>query len=101
MTEKDNLENSTAPASPVGRLVIRKGYPTKKSIMALADKHDLVIHSLDLYNSHHKIVWSGRNDHTDKKAIAFNKELNAFGFNTVFVLPDGFKTGMIRITNNV
>lgn len=98
MAEESKIENSTTPASLVGRLVIRKGYPTKKSIRELFEKNDLLV-NLDLYSALHKVVWSGRN--TEERVNAVNKELNKAGFVTQAELPDAVRTGSITITRKV
>lgn len=58
---------------------ILKGYPTKKSLCELLDKHNIRVNHMDTYKWQHAVHWSG--EHNNEKADAVAAELRAEGFN--------------------
>ena len=57
---------------------IIKGYPTKKALCELLDKHSLIVNHMDTYKWQHAVHWSG--ERNNEKAEAVAAELRADGF---------------------
>lgn len=55
-----------------------KGYPTKKSLCALLDKHSVIYNDTASYKWQHAIHWSG--ERNNERADAVAAELRAEGF---------------------
>lgn len=64
------------------------GYPTKKAIMELCDKHGLTINVMDMYKYNRSISYIG--EHRNDKAVKVADDIAASGFK-VFFYP--YKTG--------